>query len=134
MGEISFNDFDKNVKKLILGSKDRSTRHQALNIMRILEKCDRYYSGIMSIYANLSESAHPNYRGLVEKYSKNDHDKMETIFLNRWSELNEDIHVFYMEFCIILFNREYNIIWPDLMSRLEDWIMSNNVKLECRNK
>ena len=132
--EISFDDFDKNVKRLILGSKDLSTRYQALNIMGILEKCDRYYSGIMSIYADLSESAHPNYRGLVGKYSKTDHDKMETNFLNRWSELNEDIHVCYMEFCIILFNHEYDIKWPDLMSRLEDWIMSNNVKLECRSK
>ena len=132
--KISFNDFDENVKKLVLGSKDESTTYQALNIVGILDKCDNYYSGIKTIYADLSETAHPNYKGLVGKYSKADHDKKETNFLNRWSEINTDIHVCHMEFCIILFNREYNVIWPDLMTRLEDWIMSNNVKLECRNK
>ena len=121
-GEIPFDDFDENVKKLILGSKDGSTKYEALNIVGILGKCDKYYSGINTIYADLSESAHPNYKGLVGKYSKIDHDRMETVFLNRWSELNEDIHVCYMELCISLFNHEYYIIWPDLMSRLEDWI------------
>jgi lipid A disaccharide synthetase len=58
---------------LLLGSRDGSTEHQSINIVTILQKCDRRYPGIEKLYAILSESAHPNFEGMAAGYSKVNH-------------------------------------------------------------
>jgi len=129
-GKLSFHDFGERTVVLLLGSRDGSTEHRSINIMTILQKCDTRYPGIEKLYAILSESAHPNYEGLVASYSKIDHDEYETHFSNRWMELYGDRHLGSMELCMSTFHDEYNDVWPALMNELEGWIEANDAELE----
>jgi hypothetical protein len=129
-GKLSFHDFGNKTATLLLGSRDSSTDHQSINIMTVLEKSDKRYPGIVKLYSILSESAHPNYEGMVVGYSKVDHDEYETHFSNRWMELHGERHLESMELCMGTFHHEYNDVWPDLMEKLEDWIETNDAELE----
>ena len=73
--QLNFHSFGRRTSVLLLGSRDGSTNHQSLNIVTILQKCDKRYAGIEKLYAILSESAHPNCEGIVAGYSKIDHDE-----------------------------------------------------------
>jgi hypothetical protein len=130
-GNLSFHAFGERTSVLLLGSRDGSTEHQSINIMTILRKCDTRYPGIEKLYAILSESAHPNYKGMVAGYSTIDHDEYETYFSNRWMELYGDRHLRSMELCMSTFQHEYNDAWPALMEKLEKWIEANDAKLEA---
>lgn len=99
--------------------------------MTILQKCDKRYPGIERLYAKLSESAHPNYEGMVAGFSKINHDEHETHFSNRWMDLYGDRHLGAMELCISTFHHEYNDVWPLLMEKLEGWIEANDTELEA---
>jgi hypothetical protein len=130
-GKLNFHTFGKKTSVLVLGSRDGSTQHQSINIMTILQKCDKRYPGIEKLYATLSESAHPNYEGMMEGYSKIDHDEYETRLSNRWMELYEDRHLGSMQLCMSTFHHEYDDVWPDLMQKLEGWIETNDDHLEA---
>lgn len=130
-GKLSFHDFGDKTATLLLGSRDGSTKHQSLNIMTVLEKCDKRYPGIAKLYSILSESAHPNYEGMVVGYSKIDHDEYETHFSNRWMELYGERHLESMELCMETFHHEYNDVWPNLIEKLEGWIVTNDAELEA---
>ena len=99
--------------------------------MTILEKCDKRYPGLAKLYAILSESAHPNYEGMITGYSKVDHDEYETHFSNRWMELYGDKHLGSVDVCMMTFHHEYNDVWTDLMEKLEGWIEDNDAPLEA---
>ncbi len=130
-GELDFHLFSQKTSTLLLGSRDRSTEHQSINIMTILEKCDRRYPGLAKLYGTLSESAHPNFEGMVAGYSKVDHDEFETRFSNRWMEMHGDKHLGSMELCMATFHYEYNTVWADLTDKLEIWIETNDTQLEA---
>ncbi|KII16146.1 hypothetical protein [Phaeobacter sp. S60] len=129
-GEIEFHSFSEKTSILLLGSRDDSTGHQALNIVSILDKCDKRYPGIKKLYAGLSESAHPNYEGIVTGYSRVDHDEYDTRFWNRWGEIYGSAHLDKMELCMTTFHLEYDEVWPGLMDKLESWIAENDEMLE----
>lgn len=130
-GKLSFYDFGKKTSALLLGSKDKSTSHTALNIMTILEKSDKSYPGLGGLYALLSESAHPNYEGMLAGYTKTDQVERETFFSNRWIEKYGPRHLDLMETCMGTFHFEYDHVWADLMYKLESWIVTNDDQLEA---
>jgi hypothetical protein len=130
-GELNFHDFGEKTSVLLLGSRDGSTEHPSLNIVTILQKCNRSYPGIEKLYGALSESAHPNYEGMVVGYSKINHEEYETRFSNRWTELYGDQHLELMELCMTTFYQEYNDVWPTLMEKLEGWVAANDATLEA---
>lgn len=107
-GELTFHAFSQKTITLLAGSRDGSTRHQSLNIMTILQKCNKRYPGLAKLYATFSESAHPNYQGLCTGYSKIDHDEYETNFSNRWMEMYGGTHLGSMNLCMETFHHEYN--------------------------
>lgn len=129
-GRLSFREFGNKTATLLLGSRDGSTEHQSINIMTVLEKSDKQYPGIVKLYSILSESAHPNYEGMVVGYSTVDHDEYETHFSNRWMELHADYHLDSMQLCMGTFHHEYNGVWPDLIKKLEEWLETNDGELE----
>ena len=92
-GKLSFHVFGKKTSMLLLGSRNNEQMPRSLNIVTVLEKCDKRYPGLMALYADLSESAHPSYEGMCMGYSKIDHDEYETHFSNRWMELYGDRHI-----------------------------------------
>lgn len=114
-GKTKFDDFSKITAQLMLGSKNDATNLNAINIITILNKhCEKQYEGISEIYANLSESAHPNYDGVCNGYSHIDEEEYTTHFANQFSEqYSGNIEEFAIA-VIKIFEEEYNNVWPTL--------------------
>lgn len=132
--KLDFHEFGQKTSILLLGSRDSSTNHKSLNIVTILQKCDKRYPGIEKLYGILSESAHPNYDGMVAGYSKMNHDEFETSFSNRWMQIYGASHLGSMELYMMSFHHEYDDVWVDLMDKLEIWIVENDNRLEETKK
>lgn len=130
-GILSFHDWGERTSTLLLGSRNSAELPKSINILTVLEKCDKRYPGLMNLYAALSESAHPNYEGLFKGYSKINHSEYETTFSNRWMELFGEKHLSTMEMCMETFHHEYNDVWSKLIEKLESWIEANDVELEA---
>jgi hypothetical protein len=128
--ELDFHSFGQKTSVLLTGSRDGSTNHRSLNIVTILQKCDKRYPSLAKLYGSLSESAHPNYEGMVLGYSKVDRDAYETLFSNRWMQLYGGSHLGLMSLCMETFHHEYDEVWADLIGKLEGWIVENDDSLE----
>lgn len=129
--KLNFHVFGKKTTLLLLGSRNNEAMPDAINIITILEKCDKRYSGLIKIYEDLSESTHPNYEGLMGGYSTTNYDEYETTFSNRWMELHGHRHIDAMMLCMETFHHEYDSVWPDLVERLEDWVEARDAELEA---
>jgi hypothetical protein len=130
-GALNFHVFGQRTTVLLLGSRNNEAGPKSLNIITVLEKCDKRYPGLMKKYADLSESAHPSYEGLCAGYSTINHDEYETTFSNRWMELYGEQYLELMELCMSTFHHEYDDVWSDLFERLEKWIEANDEMLEA---
>jgi len=132
-GNEAFNAFSRTTSQLMLGSKNKTTKIDAINVTHtILEKwCEKKYPGMFAIYADLCESAHPNYEGVCFGYSYVNEKEYETIFENRWAELYADrLEELTLEFMRV-FEEEYNNVWPVEFEKLEKWLVENDHKLEA---
>lgn len=130
-GKLNFHVFCEKTAVLLLGARNNDVMPEAINILTVLGKCDKRYPGLMQLYAKLSESAHPNYEGLMGGYSKTNYDEYETTFANLWMEKHGDRHLNGMMLCMETFHYEYNDVWPALMEKLEKWIEANDAELEA---
>lgn len=129
-GTQNFHSFSQRTSRLLLGSRDKSTKHEAINIISVIDSCEKTYPGIAGLYATLSETAHPNFEGMCFGYSRIDHDNHVAEFSNNISAMYEDKLVSSMELCIFVFEHEYNIEWPRQFERLEIWLAANDAVLE----
>lgn len=125
-GELDFWEFSSLTSRLTVGSKNSKDGLQSINVMTTLKKADRKYPGVLRAFENLSESAHPNFEGLVWGYSKVDHDEDQTDFSNRWMELYGDEFLTLTSVCMEIFDHEYGEVWPVAMEHLERWISEND--------
>ncbi len=132
--QLDFHEFSERTSKLLLGSRDKTTKHESINILSILEHCEKKYPGVQEIYKTLSESAHPNWEGLCYGYSKIDSDNYETNFSNNWSEMWAEKHESLMLLVMRIFEDEYNNVWSKQFSELESWIENNDTRLEDSKK
>ena len=130
-GKLNFHLFSQNTTTLLLGSRNDTTEHSSINIVTVLQKCDRRYPGLTKLYADLSESAHPSYEGLCIGYSTIQRDEFETTFSNRWMKLYGNNHLGSMGLCMEIFHHEYDDVWVDLFGQLEKWIEKNDTALEA---
>jgi hypothetical protein len=130
-GTQDFHQFSNKTSRLLLGSKNKSTEHEAINIISVFEKCEKAYPGIMSLYAELSESAHPNFEGMCFGYSRVDHENYVSEYSNNMCSMYEKRHAPEMELCMSIFHHEYQTEWPKLFERLETWIVENDEMLEA---
>jgi hypothetical protein len=130
-GKLNFHTFDLKTRHLLLGSRDESTKHKAISIVTVLSHCDKKYEGLSGVYAALSECAHPNYEGMCIGYSNVDFERYETNFSNRWSELWADRHETLVKMTCAVFEEEYSVVWPDLLRKLEIWLVENDAELEA---
>ena len=129
-GVENFHEFSLKTCRLLLGSKDESTQHAAVNILTVLEKCGKRYPGLPKLYATLSESAHPNFEGVCYGYSRIDHEDHVANFSNNMAVMYEDNHLSAMELCMSVYEVEYDKEWPKLFEKLEAWITTNDAALE----
>ena len=130
-GTLNFHVFCEHTSRLLLGSRNNPEGPKSTNILTILEKADKRYPGLIELYANLSESAHPSYEGLCWGYSTVNHEEYETTFSNRWMELYGERHLGMMDLCMATFHHEYDEVWSDLFEKLEKWIEANDEELEA---
>jgi len=130
-GTMTFNDFSMTTQRLVLGSKVEGDPEQAVNILTVLGHCDKQYAGMMGLYNDLSESAHPNYQGMSAGYTKIDHDADTVLFYNRWMEKYGGKLPDGIMLCIEIFHHEYNTVWCELFEQLEKWIEANDAELEA---
>lgn len=128
--DLDFHMFSDKTNILLLGSRNGSTEHKSLNIITILEKCDMRYPGVAKLYAELSESAHPNYEGIVAGYSKLNRDEYQTDFQNRWMDRHGGRHLNLTMLCMNTFHHEYNDVWKNRIEDLEGWIATRSTTLE----
>lgn len=130
-GSLDFHAFSDKTIQLLLGSRDGSTGVTSINILTALDKCEKRYPGMKTMYERLSESAHPNFEGISAGYSQIDHANYVTTFKNRWMERHGESHLDEMMVCIEVFNHEYDDVWPELFEKLEAWIEANDAELEA---
>lgn len=129
-GKLNFNAFSRVTSQLAAGRKNETEGPVAINTVTMLDHGDKRYPGLRRIYDNLSESAHPNFDGMVWGYSKVDHDEHATNFSNRWMALHGERHLEAIDLCMLTFHHEYNDVWADQIDRLEAWIADNDKSLE----
>lgn len=129
-GKLNFHSFSQMTAQLVIGKKNDTEGPVAINVVTMLTHGDRRYPGLRGIYDSLSESAHPNFEGMVWGYSKVDHDEYETHFSNRWMALHGERHLDSLNLCMMTFHHEYNDVWPDLIETLESWIVASDAALE----
>lgn len=129
-GTTSFFDFANMTSRLMLGSRNATTRHEAINILSVLEKCEKRYPGIVKVYGDLSESAHPNYDGVTAGYSEINEKEYKTESKNRWADRSGQGELELLEICVRTFEQEYNDVWSDLFEKLEHWLVENDATLE----
>ena len=129
-GSIEFRTFDEKTGILLLGSRNETTPYTALNIQTVLQKSAKRYEFIDELYGDLSECAHPNYEGLIFGYSKPDRDNFIENFSNRWADIHSNTHEHKMSTVIMIFEHEYNTVWPERFSALETWLTEHDAALE----
>lgn len=130
-GTMGFHDYSERTTKLLLGSRDKSTSYESINILTVLSKADKRYPGLEQLYSALSESAHPNYEGMLYGYSEANRKNHITKFHNRWKALYGHSHHDAMRACMVIFDAEYNHEWPAAFEELEQWIEKNDAMLEA---
>lgn len=130
-GDLSFAEFSDKTVLLLLGSKNKSTSYDAVNISTTLTHCAKRYDWIEKLYADLSECAHPNHEGICMGYVKHDGEKFIESFSNRWAAIYSEGHEQLMTLCIFVFEHEYNNVWEENFTKLEKWIEANDSKLEA---
>ena len=130
-GTLGFHPFSAKTTRLLLGSRDKSTDHESINIVTVLKHCEKAYPGIEGLYATLSESAHPNFEGMCFGYSRVDDVNHVSQFSNNMCVMYESELVSQIEICMAAFEHEYNTVWPDAFGRLEEWIVLNDKLLEA---
>lgn len=127
----SFYDFCDTTSRLMLGSKNQSTSHSAINIITVLESCEKKYPGIVQLYADLSESVHPNYDGVCNGFSQIDEQNFTTEFMSRWDDKYRDRLPIAIDLCVEMFEHEYNNAWSEAFEKLEAWLVEKDVWLEA---
>jgi hypothetical protein len=131
-GALSFFTFEEITSQLLMGSKNGATSRTAVNILTVLEQAEKAHPGLASMHQHLSESAHPNYDGVLYGYSSTDPDKYETHFVNNWLEFFGREQEPATAFVFAVFEHEYNDIWHQQMTQLEDWLRANDSSLEAQ--
>lgn len=61
--------FDEFLMKGMLGSKDGTTEHSSYNVLSAIDRLDKEFSGIRTMYDTLCEFTHPNWSGVMGSYS-----------------------------------------------------------------
>lgn len=130
-GQVDFHHFSEHVTRLLLGSRNKSTPVESVHISKILGKANQRYRGLLSWYEDLSETAHPNYGGMLQAYSKSDAKEYVTRFQARWPELTGNSNFLAAEACLSVFDAEYNEIFTSTFEELEGWIVANDARLEA---
>jgi len=130
-GDLSYFDFDDITKQLLMGSKNQATAIAAVNVLTVLKHADKDHPGILAMHEHLSESAHPNYDGVLYGYTNLDPEKFETTFANNWERRFGKEQEPGTAFVLAAFEHEYNVLWHQHMTDFEAWLRAHDDQLEA---
>lgn len=130
-GNLDFHVFSDKTSKLLLGSRDKTTKIESISILTVLDGANKRYPGLSDWYAALSESAHPNYEGMLVAYSAADMESHITTFSNRWKDLYGPTHEGALRACLDVFMHEYDDESTAALEALEKWIEIHDAELEA---
>jgi hypothetical protein len=130
-GNLDFHTFSDKTSRLLLGSRDKTTKTESISILTVLDGANKRYPGLSEMYAALSESAHPNYEGMLVAYSSADTENHITNFRNRWVDLYGSGHESALNACLDIFLHEYDDEFTSALENLETWISQNDANLEA---
>ena len=130
-GNLGFHIFSDKTSLLLLGSRDKTTSHEQISILTVLNGANKRYPGLSDWYAALSEIAHPNFEGMLMGYSTADQENHVTNFKNRWSDLYGQTHENALAACLTIFVGEYKEESIDALENLEKWIELHDAELEA---
>lgn len=128
--KLSFDDFQELTTRFLLGAKNNDEMPIPVNVMNFVQESEKKYRGIEKIYNDLSETAHPNYDGICQGYTKLNREEFETEFGVFWQERFGNQHEAAIEICLEVFEEEYNVVWTKWYEKLEEWLVENDAKLE----
>lgn len=131
-GQLDFFEFDDLSKQLIMGSRDGSTAITAVNVLTALGKAERKYPGLLEMYKRLSESAHPNFDGILMGYTATNPKEFETTFQNNWQSIFGAQQLPATLLVYHAFESTYNLDLIAAIEELEEWLRKNDQHLESR--
>lgn len=67
--------FDGFLMKGMLGSRDETTSHESVNILKSVDRMDKEFDGLRDMYNTLCEFTHPNWSGTMGAYSRIEREK-----------------------------------------------------------
>ncbi len=129
-GKISFAAFCESIYKVYMGSRTDKQLLETINVLTMVKKMEKKHKGILQIYEELCETAHPSYIGLTDGYSKIDTEKYITSFGNYWLDKYGRQHEAALLLCMKIFELEYNDAWINNFHALEEWLVNNDSALE----
>ncbi|HRH04467.1 MAG TPA: hypothetical protein PK702_01445 [Burkholderiaceae bacterium] len=130
-GNLNFHKFSEKTLRLLLGSRDKTTSYEQISILTVLDGANKRYPGLSDWYAALSESAHPNFEGMLMGYSTADIENHITRFTSRWCDLYSKTHEDALTACLMVFVGEYNDESADALESLEKWLVVHDAELEA---
>jgi hypothetical protein len=131
-GNFDFFEFDDLSKQLIMGSRDGSTTVSAVNVLTAIGRADKKYPGLLEMYNRLSESAHPNFDGVLMGYTTTDPKEFETTFQNNWQRMFGAQQLPATLLVYHAFESTYNVDLIAALEQLEEWLRKNDQRLESR--
>lgn len=84
--ESAISDFDDKIMRMLLGSRDETTKVQAINILTIIDHWTKTDTIIRKMYDDLSEFTHTNWSGVEGSYGKIDKEKLIVTFRKNTSK------------------------------------------------
>lgn len=133
-GTLDFHEFSEKTSKIILGSRNKTTNYEQISILTVLQSADKRYPGLYKSYEALSESAHPNYDGMLLGYSTSDTNSHVTKFANKWHERYGPTHEDGIMVCLSIFADEYDNESINALEALEKWLEINDLQLKAIKK
>lgn len=130
-GTTDFHEFSEKTSRLVLGSRNKTTNHEQVSILTVLQSADKRYPGMYELYETLSETAHPNCEGMLLGYSTSDRKSRVTNFQNHWLQNYGQSHEDGIMACLSISVEEYDNEFDDAIQALENWIERNDAKLEA---
>ncbi|PTR34062.1 hypothetical protein C8J98_102250 [Luteibacter sp. OK325] len=129
-GRISMTEFGFLTGQLLLGSRNKTTEQESVNVLTVLKHADRRWPKLKGLHEDLSESAHPNYTGVLYGYSTTEPERYETHFENHWLHRFGDQQVTAMAWVFGMFEEEYDQTWLANIVELEQWLRDNDAELQ----
>lgn len=129
---ITFDEYCDLIHKIFMGSRIDKEYPETINVLTMVKAMDKKHQGILHIFEDLCETAHPSMIGLTDGYTKINRKEMVTSFGNFWEEKFGNQHERALLICMELLEKEYNEEWPKAFQALEKWLVDNDSVLEAK--